>query len=209
MNNHGSVTGIGQNAAYVHEPLPSDPPTIRVLNLIPTSSHDSPIQLTLKQIRLTDDYNCLSHMWGDDKDQEVIFINNKRFEVRRNLYDFLCLARKLSITDTLWIDAICVNQEDIQERNKQVQLMGDIYEKAGQVLIYPGSLPKGLRDLSFWKRNPYVQSPISGEDHHLTCRKARSIAARHRCHALLATHLDRPGDSSRTESVRSDWRGTD
>jgi hypothetical protein len=34
--------------------------------------------------------------------------------------------------------------------------MGDIYEKAGQVLIYPGPLPKGLRDLSFWKRNPYV-----------------------------------------------------
>jgi hypothetical protein len=84
MNNHGSVAGIGQNAAYVHEPLPPDSPTIRVLNLIPTSSHDSPIQLTLKQIRLTDDYNCLSHMWGDAKDQEVIFINNKRFEVRRN-----------------------------------------------------------------------------------------------------------------------------
>jgi hypothetical protein len=209
MNNDESVAGIGQSAAYVHEPLPPDPPTIRVLNLIPTSSHDSPIQLTLKQIRLTDDYNCLSHMWGDSKDQEVIFINNKRFEVRRNLYDFLCLARKLSITDTLWIDAICINQEDIQERNKQVQLMGDIYEKAYQVLIYPGPLPKGLQDLSFWKRNPYVQSLISREDRHLTCRKARSIAARYRCHALLATHLDRPGDSSRTESVRSDWRGTD
>jgi len=99
-------------------------------------------------------------MWGDVEDQRVVFVNNKRFEVRRNLYDFLCLARKLSITDTLWIDAICINQEDVEERNKQVQLMGEIYEKAGQVLIYPGPLPKGLRDLSFWKRNPYIQSPI-------------------------------------------------
>lgn len=207
MESEQIVAGIGQQAIYPNEPLLLDPPTIRVLNIIPTSSHDSPIQLTLQHIPLTDDHICLSYIWGDSKDHEVIYINSKRFEVGRNLYEFLHLARKLSIPDPLWIDAICINQGNVQERNKQVQLMGDVYERASQVLIYPGRLPRGLRDLSPWKRNPYVGSSIATAHDDLTRRQARIIAARDRDHALLATHLDRPGDSSRTKSVRSHWRG--
>lgn len=154
MESEQIVPEVDQQAVYAYEPLLLDPPTIRVLNINPVASHGTPIELTLIHIPLTDDHTCLSYMWGDSKDREVTYINSRRFEVGRNLYDFLSLARTLNITDRLWVDAICINQENVPERNTQVQLMGDIYESASQVLIYPGRLPKGLGNLSPWKRNP-------------------------------------------------------
>jgi Heterokaryon incompatibility protein (HET) len=39
---------------------------------------------------------------------------------------------------TIWIDALCINQEDIIERNSQVRNMSEIYSKADQVLIWVG-----------------------------------------------------------------------
>jgi hypothetical protein len=41
-------------------------------------------------------------------------------------------------TRTLWVDAICINQKSLEERNKQVVLMGDIYKCAQRVLIWLG-----------------------------------------------------------------------
>jgi hypothetical protein len=43
-----------------------------------------------------------------------------------------------SAARTVWIDAICINQDDILERNVQVQMMGMVYEKATCVLIWLG-----------------------------------------------------------------------
>jgi Heterokaryon incompatibility protein (HET) len=42
----------------------------------------------------------------------------------------------------MWADAICINQEDISERNAQVRLMGDIYSNASKVATYVGEAPK-------------------------------------------------------------------
>ncbi|MCJ1232775.1 hypothetical protein MMC14_000729 [Varicellaria rhodocarpa] len=46
--------------------------------------------------------------------------------------------RLSDVTRTLWIDAICINQDNIQERNEQVQLMRSIYRGAYRVLVYLG-----------------------------------------------------------------------
>ena len=48
---------------------------------------------------------------------------------------------------TLWIDAVCINQNDISERNHQVLLMGDIYRGATTVLSWLGSHPELVRGL--------------------------------------------------------------
>lgn len=39
----------------------------------------------------------------------------------------------------LWIDSICINQEDVEERNSQVKIMGDIYKNASTVVIWLGA----------------------------------------------------------------------
>jgi hypothetical protein len=40
---------------------------------------------------------------------------------------------------TLWADAICINQEDLQERKQQLGLMGSIFSNAKYVIAWFGS----------------------------------------------------------------------
>jgi len=60
------------------------------------------------------------------------------FSVRKNLYDALTHMRSDTESRVLWIDALCIDQSDGQERNHQVQLMGDIYHSARQVIVWLG-----------------------------------------------------------------------
>ncbi|OAL43075.1 heterokaryon incompatibility, partial [Pyrenochaeta sp. DS3sAY3a] len=83
-------------------------------------------------------YSCLSYMWGDPEEQHAILINGKTFKVRRNLWDFLRVAQTKLFNNFLWIDALCIDQQNTQERNHQVQQMGNIYSRAKTVLLWLG-----------------------------------------------------------------------
>ena len=58
---------------------------------------------------------------------------------RRNLAEVLPYLRYEYRIRTLWIDAICINQQDLRERSSQVKIMGDIYRLADRVVIWLGS----------------------------------------------------------------------
>jgi hypothetical protein len=86
-------------------------------------------------------YEALSYMWGprEPPDQsQVILVNDAPVPVRKNLYLALQAIRKPSQPRLLWIDALCINQEDISERNSQVVLMTFIYHYAAQVVVWLG-----------------------------------------------------------------------
>ncbi|KAJ9608739.1 hypothetical protein H2200_006510 [Cladophialophora chaetospira] len=89
-------------------------------------------------------YTCLSYTWGDEHDTELILLNGARLSVRRNLYNFLCQARQNGLQQPLWVDAICIDQENVAERNHQVQQMSNIYSKAEQVLVWVGQVAPHL-----------------------------------------------------------------
>ena len=75
-------------------------------------------------------YLCLSYEWGAaDAVTPTIMLNGAPFHVCRNLYNFLATAQtKPDYTNIdLWIDAICINQKDLIERNEQVAIMGDVF----------------------------------------------------------------------------------
>lgn len=55
-----------------------------------------------------------------------------------NLFDALERIRDSKLCMTIWVDAICINQEDIDERSAQVKQMADIYSAARRVLIWIG-----------------------------------------------------------------------
>ena len=132
---------------FHHQPLELDKSTIRVLGVFPGLA-ESIIKCKLWHIDLAEDtHNCLSYTWGTDEHSHGILINDHTFKVRRNLHDFLQQARRLNIEGPLWIDAICINQEDTRERNHQVQQMVDIYRYARRVIVFPGYLPHGLGKL--------------------------------------------------------------
>ncbi|KAF2681844.1 HET-domain-containing protein, partial [Lentithecium fluviatile CBS 122367] len=104
-------------------------------------SPEGPIRCELKAfLRATvPPYQALSYMWGQPSPTFKIFINGRTFTVRKNLYDFLLAARRNSwISTWIWIDQLCINQENLSERASQVQDMGTTYEDAEEVLIWLG-----------------------------------------------------------------------
>lgn len=103
-------------------------------------------------------YSCLSYTWGNGSKTHLIEIDGKIHSIHRNLWNFLDFARKRIVKDGgiripprirgdkdrviekpwIWIDAICIDQNNIIEKNHQVRQMGKIYESAGWVLMWLG-----------------------------------------------------------------------
>ncbi len=83
-------------------------------------------------------YEALSYVWGDANDRETSFLNGVLFKVTRNLYSALRHLRYADRSRTLWIDAICINQGNVLERNHQVASMGSIYENCRRVILWLG-----------------------------------------------------------------------
>jgi hypothetical protein len=100
-------------------------------------------------------YTALSYTWGDAPADCIIELNGQPFHVRRNLWDFLDRARKADFVWYLWIDALCIDQSTVRERNHQVALMGKMYSQAREVLVWLGQVPVGVeqalnKSLSEW-----------------------------------------------------------
>ena len=99
-------------------------------------------------------YEALSYVWGTPEPELLKFPIGRQepvFYVFQNLYT--ALHRILSLTDegeyrTLWIDQICINQDDVFEKNAQLLLMGEIYKRAHDVLVWLGDPPPGVLNVA-------------------------------------------------------------
>jgi Heterokaryon incompatibility protein (HET) len=67
-----------------------------------------------------------------------IILNGKHLNVRENIYLFLHRLRQKGEGRHLWVDSICINQGDGQEKSEQVRMMGKIYESAKWVFVWLG-----------------------------------------------------------------------
>jgi hypothetical protein len=83
-------------------------------------------------------YEALSYAWGEARPVRKIFINGKRCSITGNLESALRHLRYKDKPRRLWVDAICINQADVDERNAQVKAMGAVYKSATQVLAFLG-----------------------------------------------------------------------
>jgi len=91
-------------------------------------------------------YEAISYAWGDRSDVEEVTLNNRRFATTRTVGDILRRRSKLiglwpGNMRFVWLDYICINQEDIDERNYQVTLMRQIYQRASRVMVCLGDGP--------------------------------------------------------------------
>jgi hypothetical protein len=123
---------------FQHAPLDHGTDSIRLIQVIPAKS--GPVQCTMRHANIHDsEYTCLSYEWGAEEiSGGYILINEKPHYVRRNLLHFLQRARRHRQTTNLWIDALCIDQENNTERAHQVHLMGKIYRKAVEVWAWLG-----------------------------------------------------------------------
>jgi hypothetical protein len=114
---------------------------IRVLIIEPSEEPDSPLitQLAHCPIHCEYGFNALSYTWGKDTPTSEIIISGQRMRVRKNLEQALKALRlgrkKMS---AVWIDAICIDQGNIRERNRQIPRLIHIYDVAFAVICYVG-----------------------------------------------------------------------
>jgi hypothetical protein len=121
---------------FHHEPIDIAADSIRLVKVLPQSTESDIIQCAISLRTLGNEHVCLSYTWGEEPSQHLITLNGKLFRVRKSLWSFLDRARRLSLTDSLWIDAICIDQWNTKEKNHQVKRMAKIYEQAQRVLIW-------------------------------------------------------------------------
>ncbi|KAI0179053.1 HET-domain-containing protein [Hypoxylon sp. FL1284] len=123
-----------------YEPLDSEKGEIRLLELFPAPEHSSPIECALHPVKLSKkpSYEALSYTWGGKGSGQSITLDGVALPVFENLEAVLRRLRRTKKSRTLWIDAICINQEDLEERAAQVKLMRDVYESAAEVTIWLG-----------------------------------------------------------------------
>jgi hypothetical protein len=81
-------------------------------------------------------YTALSYVWGDVSNPIPITLDKKNIRVTQNLHRALQRFRKTTVL--LWVDAICINQQDLDEKNVQVNMMAKIYVKAASVAVWLG-----------------------------------------------------------------------
>lgn len=111
------------------------------------------ISLEMKTFELSKmpDYTALSYSWTQQEPDHEIHLSGRSFHIRSNLFDYLQMLhrehiqkarRRKSIrssADWIFIDALCINQDDIKERGHQVKRMGAIYGNATEVVAWLGT----------------------------------------------------------------------
>ncbi|KXL42182.1 hypothetical protein M433DRAFT_72039, partial [Acidomyces richmondensis BFW] len=115
------------------------------------------LKLRLHQfdLRQAPEYLALSYVWGNTCCERPIQINEALLDVTKNLHDALFHIRNLSSCFEeglgrnswqgrkklfLWVDAICINQEDFDEKAEQVPRIANIYSSAFTVLVWLGNI---------------------------------------------------------------------
>jgi len=127
---------------YPDLPPPAAGKHTRLLRLNPGDFSDD-LHVELEQVLLdgTSTYEALSYVWGSPAHSVPILVGPTRehtISVTQNLAIALRHLRAVSESRTLWVDAICIDQSDLEERSYQVTLMSDIYRKASQVIVWLG-----------------------------------------------------------------------
>lgn len=82
-------------------------------------------------------YEALSYRWGSSERTDEILVNGRRFPVTKSAFELLLARRSFWHERLVWVDAICINQQDDNEKSVQVILMHDIYSMATRVILFP------------------------------------------------------------------------
>ncbi|KAI9148769.1 Heterokaryon incompatibility protein [Paramyrothecium foliicola] len=154
---HKSQDGINQDEKSVHRheqaldirpsatvslyrPLSQQHDGTRLLKIEPAHGVEGVITCRLFEAAFYDKpkFQALSYMWGEGPADCRIVINGSSYYVRKNLWDALHYLRIHKPETFYWIDAICINQDDVMERNRQVKLMHHIYFRAQRVIVWLG-----------------------------------------------------------------------
>ncbi|KAI1386223.1 HET-domain-containing protein [Hypoxylon trugodes] len=129
-------------APYSYHPL-KEPGEIRLLYLEPARNRDAILRGSFEHIVLpnnyfTNRYTALSYVWGNSTPAERILLESHEVGITANLGAALRDLRHPTAVHQVWIDALCIDQLNIPERNQQVAFMRHLYSSASSTIIYLG-----------------------------------------------------------------------
>lgn len=135
---------VGQ-LKYADGPLQSN--EIRIIEFNRNAANGTRLSVTLirRDLNVASRYIALSYAWGDTSYTKALRVNDQDVEVSASLHDALhaIAASKAGHEQILvWADALCINQSNLEERNRQVLLMTSIYQNAQSVAIWLGARRK-------------------------------------------------------------------
>jgi hypothetical protein len=131
-----SQANIDPNSPYQHPR--TDRSQIRILQLFP-ANRDEPLTATIiVQQPQEHQYEALSYVWGPPEHKASIIIDGHYVSITDNLHAALYHLRFSSYPRHLWVDALCINQEDSRDKIHFLARMGQIYSQAAQVCIWIG-----------------------------------------------------------------------
>lgn len=118
---------------------------IRIVELLPYGADGpaAPLRCHVYTASLSadPDYDAVSYVWGDPKKTAIIKINGRDVGISTNLAALLRRIRRPDRARNIWADQICIDQDNVVEKTAQVHMMGDIYSKCSQCLIWMGETP--------------------------------------------------------------------
>jgi hypothetical protein len=136
---------------YCHSSLKS-PRSIRVLHLNSSDSATQPLGCSLEEISLDNvpEYDALSYSWDAQTASEAVDCDGKILNITPNCVAALRQLRRKKAKRTMWIDSICIDQTSVNERNQQVELMGEVYQRAKNVIVWLGEVDAKSRAALKW-----------------------------------------------------------
>ena len=132
-----------ESSNFVYDEL--EPGNIRLVRVLSCTRHVVELELKQFNTKTADQFYALSYVWGTAPPDSMIILNGYQAAVRHNLFAALKAIHNALMKDGflsrerwVWIDAICINQNDADEKSKQVPLMDQIYSKAKEVFVWLG-----------------------------------------------------------------------
>lgn len=134
------------------------PGEIRLIDISPSRDRSSPIQAMLKHQAMRGGmYEALSRALESEEKRATIDVNGHPVTVSGSLLEALRDIRRETESRTLWIDSICVNQNDREEMQEQRRRIGDIFGYASHIIEWPGDTNgKGITDATILNQWPTV-----------------------------------------------------
>jgi hypothetical protein len=129
---------------YRYRPLIKERNEIRLLRVCPSRESNAQSTFTIEHTSLESapEYAALSYTWADSKGNsqldETLVIDGHKIAVTRNLSLAVREIFQAEPGKAFWVDAVCINQTDMEERSNQVNLMKTIYKEATRVVTWLG-----------------------------------------------------------------------
>jgi hypothetical protein len=144
-----------------YTPLDTSNQSVRLLRLSPSALTSSPLRCELIHASLETSpppkYEALSYVWGPPEFTEIIAVDGHDCGITKSLDAALRRLRRKLHSRVIWVDQICINQDDLAERSSQVLLMGKLYASAERVVAWLGKPPAhGFEQGMDWLRHYLV-----------------------------------------------------